>query len=90
MLFDNDLRLVLAAGEALIASGYPRPHELAGRLITDLLPARAWELLEPRYLDFLAGRSVDFEYDSPIVGRQFRVRVQAGHRPGRDCRSAAW
>ena len=39
MLFDNDLRLVLAAGEALIASGYEHPHELAGRMITDLLHA---------------------------------------------------
>ncbi len=76
MLFDNDLRLVLAAGEALIASGYRHPHELAGRLITDLLPPRAWELLEPRYAEFLAGHSVDFEYDSPTVGRQFRVRVR--------------
>ena len=76
LLFDNDLRLVLAAGEGLIAGGHPRPHELAGRLITDLLPARAWELLEPRYLDLKAGRSVDFEYDSPIVGRQFRVRAR--------------
>jgi PAS domain S-box-containing protein len=76
MLFDNDLRLVLAAGEALIASGYEHPHELAGRMITDLLHPRAWELLQPRYAEFLAGRCVDFEYDSPIVGRQFRVRVR--------------
>ena len=76
MLFDNDLRLVLAAGEALIAGGYDHPHELAGTLITDLLPARAWELIEPRYRDFLAGQCVDFEYDSPTVGRQFRVRVR--------------
>ncbi len=75
VMVDRELRVTLAAGEALIAAGY-EPADLVGRQLGDVLPRRAWERLEPFYTQMLAGRSIDFEYDSPIDGRQYRVRVR--------------
>lgn len=75
LLVDRDLRVHLAAGEELIASGYD-PAALEGQLLSDAVPARAWELLRPRYHEMLAGQAIDFEYDSPVDGRQFRVRAR--------------
>ena len=75
ILVDRDLRVTLAAGKALTASGYD-PTDLVGRRLGEVLPRRVWERLEPSYNEMLAGRSIDFEYDSPIDGRQYRVRVR--------------
>ena len=75
MLFDQDLRLVLAAGEALSTHGYD-PSILTGRLMVEVLPQRSMEVLEPHYRATLDGRSVDFDYDSPTMGRRFRVRTR--------------
>lgn len=75
MVVDRDLRVTWAAGAPLVAAGYD-PSNLLGRLLEDVLPARAWQLLGPRYQEVLNGNPVDFEYDSPIGGRQFQIRAR--------------
>jgi PAS domain S-box-containing protein len=74
MLFDRDLRLIIASGEALVANGYT--NELAGTLMRDVFPASGMDLLEGPYRAALAGRATDFRYDSPIGGRHFRARAR--------------
>ncbi len=75
LLFDRDLRLIVAAGEALAASGYSS-ESLAGALLHDAFPSQGVELLDGPYRAALAGRSTDFMYTSPVVGRVFRTRVR--------------
>ena len=74
MLFDHDLRLIIAAGEALAANGYS--NDLAGILMRDAFPAAGMDLLEGPYRAALAGRATDFSYASPIGGRHFRARAR--------------
>ena len=81
VLFDEDLRVTSAAGESLVAGGFD-PDAMAGQMIVDLTPPPGWELLESRYRETLAGRSTDFDYDSPTAGRQYRVRSRPS-RTGR-------
>ena len=79
-LFDRDLRLVLAAGEALHDNGYEEAT-LIGRLLSDVMPGAVVDLLAGPYRDALAGRRSDFEYTSPLNGGQFRVRVRPVVQP---------
>ncbi|MET0966942.1 MAG: PAS domain-containing protein, partial [Nakamurella sp.] len=74
MLFDQDLRLTLAGGEALAANGFS--NDLAGGLMREVFPAAVMELLEGPYRAALAGRATDFSYHSPIGGRVFRARAR--------------
>lgn len=75
LMVDRDMRVAVAAGEAL-ATVNLRPTDMVGRLLSQVLPPRAWELLERRFGGMVHGRPVDFEYDSPTGGRQFRVRAR--------------
>jgi PAS domain S-box-containing protein len=74
MLFDHDLRLIVAAGEALAANGFS--NDLAGVLMRDAFPPQGMDLLEGPYRAALAGRASDFMYSSPIGGRLFRARAR--------------
>ena len=74
MLFDHDLRLRVAAGEALSANGYA--SDLAGELMWDVFPAAGMELLESHFRAALAGRATDFAYTSPVGGRIYRARAR--------------
>jgi len=74
MLFDHDLRLIIATGEALAANGYS--NDLAGILMRDAFPAAGMKLLEGPFRAALAGRATDFSYASPIGGRHFRARAR--------------
>ena len=74
-MFDRDLRLILAAGEALAENGYAEGI-LTGRLLSDVLPEPVVELLAGPYRAALSGRRSDFEYTNPIHGGQFRMRVR--------------
>ena len=86
MTFDTDLRLSVVAGELLDRSGYDGPT-MAGRLIADVLPAKAFARLEGPLRAAAAGQPADLEYSSPINGRQYRLRLRPvtsadGHRTG--------
>ncbi len=75
LTFDRDLRLIRAGGEVLNrarddADGLP------GQLLTDVIPDSALALLEGPYRAAIEGRAADFDYDSPLDGRQYRVRLR--------------
>lgn len=74
LMFDRDLRTTVALGEALVNNGY-RSDELVGRLLSEVLPASAFAVLEWRYRAALDGTPSDFEYVSPQTGRRFWTRV---------------
>ena len=75
VLFDRDLHLLLAAGEALPDAGVV-PHPLVGRHLTEVIGEQVFAMLESRYRAALAGDSCDIDYTSPILGRQYRIRVR--------------
>jgi len=75
LMFDRDLRLLIAGGEVLERSGL-NTGTLPGRLISEVFPAPAMALLEDPYRAALTGEERDFEYSSPIDGRQYRMRVR--------------
>ena len=79
IIYDRDLRIVLADGELLRTAGYSADL-LRGQLLSDVLPRDAYRLLEPRYRETLAGIEQDLDYVSPVSGRLFRTRG----RPVRD------
>jgi signal transduction histidine kinase/PAS domain-containing protein len=74
IMFDPELRITLAAGEALAANGYTA--DMTGLTLSDAVPRKVVDILEGPYRSALAGRDVDFEYSSPVLGRQFRVRTR--------------
>lgn len=63
VVFDRELRIVLAGGEALARHRWSDTM-LEGRLITEMLPADAYALLRANYEACLAGESRDFEYET--------------------------
>jgi PAS domain S-box-containing protein len=75
LMFDRDLRLLVAGGEVLERAGLDT-ETLPGRLVADVLPAPAMALLQDPYRAALTGEDRDFEYSSPIDGRQYRMRVR--------------
>jgi PAS domain-containing protein len=75
LMFDRDLRLLVAGGEVLERGGLDT-DTLPGRLVADVLPAQAMALLDDPYRAALTGEDRDFEYSSPIDGRQYRMRVR--------------
>jgi PAS domain S-box-containing protein len=75
LMFDRDLRLLVAGGELLERGGLDT-ETLPGRLVADVLPAQAMALLVDPYRAALTGEDRDFEYSSPIDGRQYRMRVR--------------
>jgi signal transduction histidine kinase/PAS domain-containing protein len=75
LMFDHDLRLLVAGGEVLERAGLDT-QTMPGRLIADIFPGPAMTLLEDPYRAALTGDDRDFEYSSPIDGRQYRIRVR--------------
>lgn len=75
LTFDRDLRLIKAGGEALDRAR-DDAGALPGQLLTDVLPASALALLEGPYRGAVDGESADFDYDSPVDGRQYRIRLR--------------
>ena len=75
VLFDHDLRFILAFGEVLGTLGQG-PDFLEGRLVREILSLAVLELLEPAYRAALAGHASDFEFTSPIHGGQIRIQVR--------------
>ena len=75
LIFDHDLRLQLAVGEALPRNGYD-PSDLAGQLLSDVVTGKMLVELEGPFREALAGHGTDFDYVSPGNGRRFRVRTR--------------
>ena len=66
LLFDADLRYLIAEGQELETFGY-RAEELEGRRIQDVLKGDLATELEPRYRAALAGREVSWTGRSATV-----------------------
>jgi diguanylate cyclase (GGDEF)-like protein/PAS domain S-box-containing protein len=77
VLFDINLRLILAESAVLAAAGFPK-ESLEGRSLAALLPAQTFTVIEPNLHGALAGQESALEV--PFGGRIYNVLV----RPVRD------
>lgn len=80
LLFDHDLRFIIAEGMALDASGYGSSR-LEGRTMTEVLPPEAVRYLQPVYEATLAGQQtvLDWPVDEHIYRLQaLPVRNESG------------
>ncbi|MBK9748297.1 MAG: PAS domain S-box protein [Chloroflexi bacterium] len=77
LVFDHDLRYLLAEGDFLKTAGLI-PQELIGRTLWEVFPPDAQAQLVPYYQAALEGRTTEFE------GRQNQFIYQAQARPLRD------
>jgi diguanylate cyclase (GGDEF)-like protein/PAS domain S-box-containing protein len=77
VLFDTDLRLMVAESAVLVSAGFPK-ESLEGRSLAALLPAKTFRLVEPHLRGALAGQASVLEV--PFGGRVYSVHV----RPARD------
>jgi diguanylate cyclase (GGDEF)-like protein/PAS domain S-box-containing protein len=75
-VFDHDLRLLVAEGEALTHQGL-RDTDVEGKLLSDVLVEDAFSDLEPHYRAALAGERKECERLSVDGGRYFRVTTSA-------------
>ena len=75
LTFDRDLRVQIAAGEALNRDGFAG-DAMTGRFLDEVMPAPVMARLGAPFRATLDGRSSDFGYRSPVDGRQFRLRVR--------------
>jgi PAS domain S-box-containing protein len=69
LMYDRDLRFILAGGGALAAAGFS-PEQLEGRPVVDYATPK----LVPRYAEVFEGRSTDEEIVRPD-GRTYRVQL---------------
>lgn len=76
IMYDVELRVVVAEGELLRSTGY-LPEKIRGELLSDVLPASVFPLLETRYRDGLAGIDHEWDHRSPADGNLYRVRIRS-------------
>ncbi len=74
LVFDTDLRYVVARGPALALHGFTST-DLEGQLAAAALPAERWNLFEPLYRGALVGETGAVEVTSRTEGRWCRVQV---------------
>ncbi len=74
LVFDSDLRYVVARGPALGLHGLTSPN-LEGQLAANSLPQDHWNLFEPLYRGALTGKTGSVEVSSLAEGRWCRVQV---------------
>jgi diguanylate cyclase (GGDEF)-like protein/PAS domain S-box-containing protein len=76
LVFDRELRYVLALGEVVHRNGWS-PEAFEGNRAADILPADRWELLEPLYRAALAGeaRSIEMSWSAEVGESQFLLEV---------------
>jgi PAS domain S-box-containing protein len=72
LLFDHDLRYILAAGQALAPLGYSS-QKLEGKTLSEVVPPEGRALLEPLYQAALAGQPQS--YDLTVRGRHYATQV---------------
>jgi diguanylate cyclase (GGDEF)-like protein/PAS domain S-box-containing protein len=83
LVFDLDLRFVVARGAALSANRTPTA-DLEGRLAVDALAPARWAYYRPLYLAALRGEHLSVETGSPDGARRFLVRLGPVRGPGGD------
>jgi diguanylate cyclase (GGDEF)-like protein/PAS domain S-box-containing protein len=81
LVFDRELRYVLAAGGALERHGY-RPEVLEGRRAADVLPGETYGEHAGAYQAALAGRITRFEYTARDGTRTYDVEIAPVVRDG--------
>ncbi len=74
LVFDTDLRYVVARGPALALHGFTS-MDLEGQLASSSLPPEHWKLFEPLYRGALVGERGSVEVSSLAEGRWCRVQV---------------
>ena len=81
LVFDTDLRYVLAAGGALAAHGFV-PDQLEGRLLSEVTQGATYERLAGNYRAALAGERRRFEHRSGDGTRIYEFDVAPVERDG--------
>jgi diguanylate cyclase (GGDEF)-like protein/PAS domain S-box-containing protein len=74
LVFDRELRYVLAGGHALENEGF-KPAELEGRPAVEVLVGESWETYEPLYRSALNGETRSLEIWSADDTRCYQVEV---------------
>lgn len=74
MVFDTDLRYVVARGRAVRRHGF-LPEKLEGRLAKEALTPDRWAFYEPMYRGALNGETQSIEVMSPDDQRRYLVEV---------------
>lgn len=74
LVFDTDLRFLLARGSAMTRHGFDS-GELEGRLAREVLAPDRWAFYHPRYEAALAGRSTSIQVTSPDGTKVYQVRT---------------
>jgi len=74
MVFDHDLNLLLAGGEALRTHGYD-PDDMTGRNLAEIAPPGAFEFLRPKYEAALHGVVDEFEMLSTDGTRCYLMHI---------------
>ncbi len=74
VVFDEDLRFVLVAGQAVLSQGLD-PAELEGQPVADVLPPDRWALWEPLYRAALRGEATSLETRGLDGERWYHVEV---------------
>jgi diguanylate cyclase (GGDEF)-like protein/PAS domain S-box-containing protein len=74
LVFDSDLRYVVAGGQALDEEGL-RPEDLEGRPAVEVLVGERWETYEPLYRAALNGETRTLEVWSADDARCYEVQV---------------
>jgi PAS domain S-box-containing protein len=64
LIVDADLRILLADGDV----HRDLPADIVGKRVDDVVPAGAWERLEPRYRAALGGELQTFDFDFEALG----------------------
>jgi PAS domain S-box-containing protein len=82
LVFDRELRIVVAAGRALQAHGYDA-RQLEGQRFADVLPASALDGLTPHLHAALGGHRTRFDRRSTDGTRVYDVEVAPLERDGR-------
>lgn len=78
VLFDTDLRVMLAESAALAAGGFPK-ESLEGRSLAALLPALTFTMIEPNLHGAVAGQESALEV--PFGGRIYNVHARPVRGP---------
>lgn len=74
VVFDHDLRIRLATGQALAEISWTE-GEVEGRRLTQLVPGRQGEVLAELYRTALNGGECSFGYVSSRDGRTYRLHI---------------
>ncbi|HEX5617978.1 MAG TPA: PAS domain S-box protein [Solirubrobacteraceae bacterium] len=82
LVFDRDLRYVLAAGQALQAHGYDAA-QLEGRRLADFMSGQALDRLTTRYQAALKGERTRFEHQTADATRIYDIEVAPIVRDGK-------